>query len=77
MLHLMRLDSNFVRLWALYMAQLVYNDNVKNVAVGDPYYMFEKLLNTADGYRAVRNYMESFMVDNKKKDTLLVPYFSK
>ena len=37
LLHLMRLDSNFVRIWALYMAQLVYNDNEKNVVVRDPY----------------------------------------
>lgn len=74
MFHLFRLDASLVRLWALHQARVARDDNVQEVAVADPFHMHENNLRDPAGFKTARMYLTEFMVANKHKDHLLVPY---
>ena len=73
--HSRRLDYNLVRLYALSLARKIKRKANSFVAVADPYYMRESQL-MGSGTRAMATeYLERFMLTNKRKNSLLVPFF--
>ncbi|KAK1613113.1 hypothetical protein QYE76_036786 [Lolium multiflorum] len=73
--HSKRLDYNLVRLYAINL-QMKINRETPHIAVADPYYMRDSQLQDGSSTRtkAVR-YLESFMLMNKEKNTILLPVF--
>jgi hypothetical protein len=74
--HQNRLNYNLVRLYALNEARRIYRDNLQLVAVADPYYMRDSQL--VEGSRTqtmATEYLERFMLENKRKNSLLLPFF--
>jgi hypothetical protein len=70
-----RLDYNVVRLYALQRAMKVNREQNPSIAIADPYFMREgMLLNPANRARA-KNYLQKFLLDNKSKKDILLPYF--
>jgi hypothetical protein len=70
-----RLDFNLVRLYALQRAMKVNREQNHRVATADPYLMREgMLLNPANRSRA-KEYLQKFLLDNKSKKDILLPYF--
>ena len=70
-----RLDFTFVRLYALYLNYLVKKEELSHIAVADPYYMSESFLKQGVLERtAVEEYITKFMLDNKDKEMILLPY---
>jgi hypothetical protein len=70
-----RLDYNLVRLYALQRAMKVNREHNPSVAIADPYFMREgMLLNPANHSRA-KEYLQKFLLDNKSKKDILLPYF--
>src|SRR3954469_21481396 len=75
MLHMRRVDFTFVRLYALHLNYLVKKEELSQIAVADPYYMSESFLNLGDEEcKGVEKYITKFMLDNKDKEIILVPY---
>ena len=75
MLHMRWLDFTFVRLYALHLNYLVKKEELSHIAVADPYYMSESFLKQGDVERkAVEEYVTKFMLDNKDKEMILLPY---
>ena len=76
--HQNRLNYNLVRLYALNEARRIYRDNLQLVAVADPYYMRDSQL--VEGRSRTRTrateYLQRFMLNNKRKNSLLLPFFS-
>ena len=69
-----RLNYNLVRLYALNEAMTIHRDNLSHVAVADPYYMRDSQLVEGSGTRTmVTEYLQRFMLNNKRKNNLLVP----
>ena len=69
------LDFTFVRLYALHMNYIVRREQVTGLAVVDPYYMHEGFLSINDANRQYASqYIEEFLVSNKDKETILLPY---
>ena len=74
--HSRRLDYNLVRLYALNMAMKIKRDNTPYVAVADPYYMRDSQLVEGSRTRTMATeYLQRFMLNNKRKNNLLVPFF--
>jgi len=74
--HSRRLDYNMVRLYALNMAMKIRRDNTSYVAVVDPYYMRDNQLVEGSRTRTMaKEYLQRFMLTNKRKNTLLLPFF--
>jgi len=73
MYHLKRLYPTFVRLVALRLAYYLSKAENPYIAIMDPYYMVEWIVRGEPGL--VSKYVEDFMVANKDKKLLLVPYF--
>ena len=70
-----KLDFTFVRLYALYMNYIIRRDQKSYVSVVDPYFMHEGFLAVCPEHREyVRNYIADFMVANKDKEMILLPY---
>jgi hypothetical protein len=70
-----RLDYNLVRLYALQRAMKVNREEKPCIAIADPYYMREGiLLNPVNRSRA-KEYLQKFLLDNKSKKDILLPYF--
>jgi hypothetical protein len=70
-----RLDFMFVRLYALHMNYIIRKEQISQIAVADPYYMHEGFLgNIGVECEATAKYIEDFMVANKAKETILLPY---
>src|SRR3954467_11655044 len=70
-----RLDFMIVRLFALHMSFVIKREEISQIAVADPYYMHESFLSLGDYERkTAREYIENFMVMNKEKEMVLVPY---
>jgi hypothetical protein len=70
-----RLDYNLVRLYALQRVMKVNREEKPCVTIADPYYMCEgMLLNPANHSRA-KEYLQKFLLDNKSKRNILLPYF--
>ena len=74
MLHLYRLDSSLLRLWALHLTSAIITDKIEDIVIADPYLMFETTLRTNQGRRSMLAYSRDFMVANQDKSTLLLPY---
>ena len=75
MFHQKRLHPSLVRLVALRMAYDLSKSENKYIAIMDPYYMLEWIVNSEP--KTVRKYVEDFMVANRDKKVLLLPYFPK
>jgi hypothetical protein len=76
MFHMKRLDSSLVRLYALHLAYVVNKEQVPTITVADPFYMHEDNLISPEGHEVMMEYIEEFILKNKK-DTILMPYFPK
>ena len=75
MFHLKKLDFVFVRLYALHMNYLIGVEQIPYICVADPYFMHEAFLAVFPKHHEyVRDYIVDFMVANKDKETILVPY---
>ena len=75
MFHLKKLDFTFVRLYALYMNYITGIEQIPYICVADPYFMHEGFLAVCPEHREyVRDYIVNFMVANKDKEAIIVPY---
>jgi len=75
MYHWKKLDFTFVHLYALHMNYLIGVEQIPFICVADPYFMHEGFLAVCAVHREyVREYIVDFMVANKDKETILVPY---
>ena len=65
-----------VRLYALHEAMKIKRENNPNIAIVDPYYMRDCQLGKGSGEREMATtYLQQFLVDNKMKDVILLPFF--
>jgi hypothetical protein len=54
----------------------IKREKTPRVAIVDPYYMRDSQLVEGSGTRAMAmEYLQKFMLANKRKDTLLLPFF--
>src|SRR4051812_19148895 len=75
MFHVKKLDFTFVRLYALHMNYIIGVEQIPHICVADPYYMHEGFLGVCANHREyARDYIVSFMLTNKDKGAILVPY---
>ena len=75
MYHMRRLDFTFVRLFVLHLSYVVRKEQISAIAVLDPYLMHENFLKAGKVEReAASKYIEDFMVANKEKEMILLPY---
>ena len=75
MFHLKKLYFTFVRLYALYMNYIIGIEKIHYIYVADPYFMHEGFLAVcAEHHEYARDYIANFMVANKDKEVILVPY---
>ena len=73
-----RLDFTIVRLFALHMSSVMKSEEVSQICVADPYYMHESFLSLGDFEReTAREYLQNFMVQNKDREIVLMPYHPK
>jgi hypothetical protein len=74
--HGKRLDYNLVRLYAINLQMKIKRERPPNVAVADPYYMRDSQLVDGSSTRTKAVwYLQSFMLMNKEKNTILLPVF--
>ena len=69
----MWLHPTLVRLVALHMVFDLNKAENPHVAIMDPYYVYEWIVRTKPG--TVSRYVEDFLVANKDKNLMLLPYF--
>ena len=69
-----RLDFTIVRLFALHMSSIMKREEVTQICVADPYYMHESLSLDDFERETAREYHQNFMVQNKDREIVLVPY---
>ena len=75
MFHLKKLDFAFVRLYALHMNYLIGVEQIPHICVADPYFMHGAFLGVCAKHREyAREYIVNFMLANKDKVAILVPY---
>ena len=75
MFHVKKLDFTFVRLYALHMNYIIGVEKISHSYVTDSYYMHEGFLGVcAKHHKYARDYIVSFMLANKDKEAILVPY---
>ena len=75
MFHVKKLDFTFVRLYALHMNYLIVVEQIPHICVADPCFMHEGFLGVCRKHREyARDYIVSFMLANKDKEAILVPY---
>ena len=73
--HSRRLDYNLVLLYALHQAMKIKREDTPNIAIVDPYYMHDCQLAKGSGEREMATtYLQQFLVDNKRKDVILLPF---
>ena len=73
-----RLDFTIVRLFVLHMSSVMKREEVSQICVADPYYMHESFLSLGDfEHETAREYLQNFMVQNKDREIVLVPYHPK
>ena len=75
MFHLKRLHYTLVRLFSLSMAMQVLREKTPGVAIVDPFYMRDSVLSNPGDRRVVIEYLQNFMLKNKRKDYILMPFF--
>ena len=73
MFHMKGLHWTLFRLFALQLAYMVAKEQIPNIAVADPYYMRQIVLDCPSGRKFMMEYLQSFMVENKDKEIMLVP----
>jgi hypothetical protein len=73
MLQMKSLADSLVHLYALHLAHLVAEEQLEDIAIGEPYYMHEHQLVSHEGRVVMMEYIEDFMVKNKKKKIILLP----
>jgi hypothetical protein len=74
--HWKQLDYNLVRLYAINLQMKIKGERPPNVAVADPYYMRDsQLVDGSSTQTKVVRYLQSFMLMNKEKNTILLPVF--
>ena len=75
MFQMRTLDFTFVHLYALHKNYILRREQVTGLGVADPYYMHEGFLSINDANRQYASqYIEEFLVSNKDKETILLPY---
>ena len=75
MFHVKKLDFTFVRLYALHMNYIIGVRQIPHICGADPYYMHESFLGVCAKHgEYARDYIVSFMLANKDKEVILVPY---
>ena len=75
MFHVKKPDFTFVRLYALHMNYIIGVEQISHICVADPYYMHECFLGVCTKHHEyARDYIASFMLANKDKGAILVPY---
>ena len=75
MFHVKKLDFTFVRLYALHMNYLIGVEQIPHICVADTYFMHEGFLGVCAKHREyAREYIVNFMLANKDKEAILVPY---
>ena len=77
MLHFKHLDPSIIRLFTLNQAYLVAKGGLRSLAIADPFYLHGGMLDDNDSTKILREYVETFMVKNKDKETILLPFFLK
>jgi len=75
MFHLKWLHYTLVRLFSLSMAMQVLRENTPGIAIVDPYYMRDSVLANPGDRQVVKEYLQAFMLANKRKDYILMPFF--
>jgi hypothetical protein len=72
------LDYNLVHLYALNVVMKIKREKTPQITIVDPYYMCDnQLVEGLETQTTVMEYLQKFMVTNKRKDTLLLPFFPK
>lgn len=64
-----------VRLVSLSMAHDIITKKTPNVAIMDPFYMDEGILETPGDRIIVTKYVTGFLLDKKDKQVVLMPFF--
>jgi hypothetical protein len=73
--HMKRLHRTVVQIVALSMASKIIRDGTPRVAIMDPFYVLESVLRVPGDWVIVKKQIEDFLVDNYKKEVILIPYF--
>ena len=73
--HFKRLDRSLVRLVSLSLSHQIIIEKTPNTAIMDPFYMLESNMANHGNRVIVTKQIEDFMVANKHKKILLMPYF--
>ena len=75
MFHMTKMDFQFIRMYALYLNYFIRIENTKYICVADPYYMHESFLVVCKEHRDYASkYLGEFMIANKDKEAILLPY---
>lgn len=75
MLNLHPLHHTFVRLFSLSMAMQIIREKIPGITIVDSYYMCESCLGNFGDRKVGTDYLKGFMLANKRKDYILVPFF--
>ena len=54
---------------------MVAKEGLRSIAIADPFYLHGGMLDDNDSSNILREYVETFMVMNKDKETILLPFF--
>jgi len=73
--HLRRLHHTVVRLVALSLAHQIIREETPGVAIMDPFYMLESVMRSLGDRVIAKKQIEEFLVANKHKEIILMPYF--
>ena len=71
--HMLRLDRSLVPLVSLSMAHDIIVEKTPHIAIMDPFYMSEAYIGKEQSFIAMC--IKNFLVANKDKDCILMPYF--
>ena len=62
-------------MYALYLNYFISMESIKYICVADPYYMHESFLEVCKEHREYASkYLSEFMIANKDKESILLPY---
>jgi hypothetical protein len=75
MFHLKQLHHTIVLLVAFSLTAQFIGEKTTAVAIIDPFFMLEYTLSSPGNRVIVTNYVQDFLVANKEKEVILVPYF--
>jgi hypothetical protein len=71
-----QLDYKLIRLYTLNLAMKIKGEKTPQIAIVDPYYMrANQLVEGLGTWAMAMEYLQKFMVANKRKDILLLPFF--